>query len=419
MFTLHSSSQTQVPLSKVKETYQDGEDFFESEDYKEAIFYFLQIVQKGYITANLQFKIGTCYLNIPGQETKAIPYLEEAMKHISTKYKTKSLEEKMAPLHALFYLGNAYRIDNQLDKALKIYDRFYNNPGFDGNYNPDLVENEIEACKRAKLIQDAPVSVNFENLGEPINTPSSDTHPVISADETMLVYLTNLKLYNAVYVARKVDNTWLTPENINPQILSDGDFYPTAISSDGKELYLVKKDSLNSDIYVSNYSDGKWTPAKKLNKNINSSKQETYASITSDGKTLYFSSNRRESHGGFDIFRSSRDANGDWGSAENLGKVINSKEDEVSPSISPDGKTLYFSSKGGYNMGGFDIFCSTFKDNKWTEPVNVGYPVNTTNDNVGYQVVNDKTGYMSRIAKDGYGEEDIYKIVFAKAPDKK
>jgi tetratricopeptide (TPR) repeat protein len=398
-------------LSKVKELYTEGNEYFQAEDYKEAIYYFLQVTEK-YNNPNIQYKIGVCYLNMPGEETKAVPYLEEASKHINFKYKMRDITEKQAPLHALFYLGNAYRIDNQLEKALESYNKFINSPGYDGNYNLDIVENEIKACERAKIIQDSPVDVVWEKLPEYVNTPNSDVRPVISGDETVLVFLTSLKLYNAVYFARKMNGQWLAPENINPQILSDGEFYPTALSFDGKELYLVKQGTENKDLYVSYYTDGKWTVAKPLNKYINTSKDEESASISSDGKVLYFSSNRNDSKGGFDIFRSFKDAKGDWGKPENLGKIINTKDDEVSPSISENGKILYFSSKSHYNMGGFDIFYSELgKDNKWGQPVNIGFPINTTNDNIDFKVLgNGQFGYLSKKMNKTSGSDDIYKV---------
>lgn len=409
LFILPFSANAQQ--SKTKEIYKDGEEYFEAEDYKEALFYFLQLEQKGNINANVKFKIGVCYLNIPGEEAKSIQYLEEASKHISLKYKVNSVDEKQAPLHAIFYLGNAYRVNNQLSKALEAYDKFVNHPGYEGNYNLGIVSQEIKACERAKIIQDSPVQVNWINLGIPVNSPSSETHPVVSGDETVLVYLTNLKFYNAVYFTKKVNGAWLSPENINPQIVSDGEFYPAALSYDGKDLYLIKKVAKNSDIYMSSYVNNQWTTAKPLNKNINSSSDENSATITQDGTTMYFTSNRSGSRG-FDIYKSVKEANGEWGKAENLGKTINTKDDEATPSISPDGKTLYFSSEAHYNMGGFDIFYSVLqKDGKWSVPSNIGYPINTTNDNIGFQTIGDGTvGYISRFAPDGLGKEDIYKV---------
>ncbi len=409
IFSIQCAAQTQ----SIRETYQDGDGYFRSEDYREAVYYFLDIVQKGFVNANVQYKIGACYLNIPGEEDKAIPYLEEAVKKIALKYDPKNLQEKKAPIYSLFYLGNAYRIDNQLDKALDIYDQLVKSPGYNENtFNFRIVENEVKSCQRAKIIQDSPVDVTWINLGDSINTKLSETNPVISGDESVLVYLEGLKFYNAVYFTRKIGDTWSLPENISPQIVSDGEFYPTSLSYDGKELYLVKKEKSGGDIYCSKYYKGKWGPAKKLSDNINSSKDENYASISSNGQILYFSSNRHDSKGGYDIFRSNLGKNGEWGKAENIGIPVNTKNDEISPSITADGKTLFFSSNGHFSMGGFDIFYSTLKqDGTWSEPVNIGYPINTTGDNVGFQVLeNGKSGYISRTAKDSKGKQDIYKV---------
>ncbi len=399
---------------KTREIYEEGEEFFNSKDYKEAVFDFLDLIKKGFVNANIQYKLGFCYLNLPGEEAKAIPYLEEAVKNIDAKYKN-NIVEKKAPFYSLFYLGNAYRIDNQLDKALETYNEFVRSPLYNENsFNFNFVDNEIKSCQRAKIIQDSPVNVTWINLDTPINTGSSETNPVISGDEKVLVYLESLRFYNAVYISRKLGSSWSIPENINPQIVSDGDFYPTSLSFDGTELYLVKKDDkLGGDIYLSKYSNGKWSPAKRLNDNINSSKDENYASISPNNQVLYFSSNRHGGFGGYDIYRSFRESNGDWGKAENLGKSINTKNDEICPSIAADGKTLYFSSKGHFNMGGYDIFYSTLKHNgTWSDPVNIGFPINTTNDDVGFQVINNgDAGYISRIAKDSKGKEDIYKVL--------
>jgi tetratricopeptide (TPR) repeat protein len=405
-------------FNKIKGTYLEGDEYFFAEDYQEAIYYYLQILDKGYTNANIQYKIGVCYLNIPGSETNAIPYLEEAAKHISKKYKTKDITEHQAPLHTLFYLGNAYRIDNQLDKALTVYDKFINSPGYDGKYNLDIVESEIKACEIAKIIQDSPVELNWSHFKEPINTSSSETYPVISGDETVLVFQRALKFYNAIFYSRKIDGKWTEPENINAQVLSDGEYYPTCLSHLGNELYLVKKKKTDQDLYVSYYVNGKWTPARTLNQNINTPKNESGACINKDGSILYFSSNRKESRGGYDIFKCERGPNNEWGKAVNLGKVINTKEDEIAPCIAGNDDVLYFCSKGHFNMGGFDIFYSELgKDKVWGTPMNVGYPINTTNDNIYFTILpNKKTAYISRIAKDGLGKEDIYKVEILSKP---
>lgn len=407
-----------IPVSaqksaKLREIHEDADYFFEREDYREAITQYMLLLDNGYQSANIKYKIGVCYLNIPGEETRSIPYLEEASKHISVKNTPKGVEQMKSPLHVLFYLGNAYRINNELSKALAVYEKFISHTGFFGNYNLDMVDAEIRACERAKLIQDSPVEVEWKNLSEPVNTSTSETCPVVSGNDSVLVYLSEQKLYKAIFFSKKSSSgLWSPPVNINPQVISDGDFYPTGLSYDGNELYLIRKEKANSDIYVSYFRDERWTRVQKLNGNVNTTALENYASVSPDGNMLLFTSNRSSSRGGFDIYYSLREPTGDWGKAVNMGKVINTSLDEATPFLASDNKTLYFSSKGHFNMGGYDVFYAVCDNSKkWQEPVNIGYPVNNTNDNIFYcPVLQGTTGYCSRIISEGKGNEDIYRL---------
>ncbi len=399
------------PNADPHENFDEGEYFYKRGDYQEAVYFYLQLLNKFPDNANYNFKIGECYLKIPGKETYAIPYLEQAVKNITTKkdYKGKSFDEDKAPLHAYFYLGNAYRINNQLNKALSEYNTFTNSPYYYGNYNQEIVENEIKSCERAKIIQDSPVKYKRELLPADINTSETELDPVVSNDENSLVFIRKLKFYDAVFFTVKVDGKWAEPVNISPQIGSDGDFYPTSLSSDGKELYLVKRDNSNNDLYVSRLDSGIWSKVEKLGRHINSGSNETHASISEDGTELYFTSDRK-GRKGFDIYVSKREKNGEWGRAKNLGKTINTDYDEATPFITNNGKTLFFSSKGHYNMGGYDIFYSNRNGKEWSNPINLGYPINDTGDNLFFDPVNaGAVGYMSRVDEEASGNDDIYR----------
>lgn len=394
------------------EALADGDYFYYAEDYSEALYNYLKLVNTDLITPNIRFKIGMCYLNIQGEEPNAIPFLEEAVKKTTPRYKKRSPKETLAPEYALFYLGQAYRVNNELDKALDAFNSFLSVPGFENKYNLNEVMNEIKACEKGKIIQDIPVNVKMINLGPVINSPVSNYNPVISPDESVLVFMSELKFYNGIFISHKKSGKWTEPENITPQVGSDGDVVPTSISSDAKTIYLVKGEGDDRDIYESHYDGTFWTKLKPLNDLINSGKAESHASISTDGKTLYFSSNRRGGFGGLDIYKSELQSNGDWGAPQNLGDVINTPFNEETPFISSDNSILYFSSQSHYNMGGYDIFYSRKnKNKKWSDPVNIGYPVNTTGDNLFYAPVgNGSVGYMSRITEDGYGKQDIYRI---------
>ena len=158
-----------------------------------------------------------------------------------------------------------------------------------------------------------------------------------------------------------------------------------------------------------------------LNKNINSPYHETHASISADGKTLYFTSNRPGGQGGMDIYKSEIDEQGEWGKAVNLGSVVNTPYNEETPIINQDDNILYFSSQGHLNMGGYDVFHSLKMGNdKWREPVNMGSPVSTTDDDLFYYPLESTvSGLMSRLEEPLTNAYDIIRynsMVFANTP---
>ena len=150
---------------------------------------------------------------------------------------------------------------------------------------------------------------------------------------------------------------------------------------------------------------------RKAKYNINTSANESHACISDDGLTLYFTSNREGGYGGYDIYKSEIDSKGKWGPAVNLGPEINTIFDETTPFITEDGKTLYFSSKGHFNIGGFDIFSAKKNGDSWSKPENLGFPFNTTDDDIFFfPLKNGSIAYYSKYKETGYGENDIFKI---------
>lgn len=194
----------------------------------------------------------------------------------------------------------------------------------------------------------------------------------------------------------------------------DGDVYSTGLSRDGKELIIYRSDSYDGNLYSSRFVNGKWTPIKKLNDQINTKYWESHGSLSYDGKVLYFTSNRKGGYGDLDIYKATRDniMLDNWKNVQNMGPEINTPYNEETPFISEDGKTLFFSSYGHYNMGGYDIFYSNLLDNgKWSTPLNMGYPLNTTDDDVFFMPIKGGTfAYICRYYPDNYGRTDVLKI---------
>ena len=407
----HSVYSQQIDATS-KESFQDAEYFFNQESYPDALLEYVKLARKFPDNANFNYKIGICYLNMAGQKDKAVGFLQKAASKVSASYKEGVITEKNAPIDAFLYLGNAFRINNQLDNAMLAYRKYKDLLGKGNTEDIKYAEQQIAACKTAQEYMSKPYSVKEINLGRVINNSEPNIRPVISGDGKTMAYVTKKKFYDAVYVSRFRKNMWSVPTEITEQIISDGNQYPAGLSYTGDTLFLNKEDNFNSDLYVSRFVKGVWTPSKSIGKTINTRYWESYASLTSDGKELFFASNRKGGQGNMDIYFSRKTAKGDWGTPVNLGKVINTELNEDCPFITPDGKILFFSSQGHQNMGGFDIFYSKrLAENEWSEPVNLGYPINTTDDDLYFAPEeNGHYFYLSRFEKGGMGQNDIYRF---------
>jgi len=398
---------------KLKELFLDGEYFFLSEDYEEALYSYNTLYKRGYAdNANINYRLGQCYLNISGEKSKAVTYLEKAVQNLTSKYTEGSFKETKAPYEAQFYLGNAYRVTNQLDKAIAEYEKYKTLIDPKNVSAMTLANKEIESCNYAKEMMKHPLITKKITLGRPVNTPNRDYFPAVSGNESVLVYNSSQKFYQAILFSRKVNKKWSNPVNITPEVESDGNQFVSSLSYDGKELYLRLEDKFQANIMVSKYENGKWSKSKALNKNINTKYFEGNACVSKDGTALYFSSNRPGGSGVLDLYKSEKKPNGDWGPAVNLGNVINTEYNEDAPFITEDGKRLYFVSQGHKTIGGYDIFYSDLKDDgTWGEPVNLGYPINTSDDELFYcPVRNGQSAYYAGYLKEGFGNQDLFRL---------
>lgn len=402
----------EIKKAELKENFLDAEFFFAQEEYSDALYEYLELYNNGYQdVANINYRIGICYLNIPGQKDQAVPHLVEAVRDVSSRYRESSFKQESAPPDAWLFLGNAYRVNNMLDEAIDAYSKFKELTNSANELQ--FADQQITACNTAIRYISQPLDLRIVNLGDSINSTSSNYKAVVSGDGRTMAYMTELPFYNAVYFSRYRNGSWSAPINITPQIESDGDQYVSSISYDGTVLYLTREDAFNSDIYTSTYVGDRWIKSEPISGNdINTKYWESHASISRDGKKLYFASNRRNGLGNMDIYVSERMANGEWGEPLNMGSVINTALNEDTPFIAENDSMLYFSSQGHENIGGYDIFRTSLNhDGTWSNPQNIGYPVNTTDDDLFYYPWhNARIGYVSLYRDDGYGKEDIYAV---------
>jgi tetratricopeptide (TPR) repeat protein len=396
----------------LQDTFLEAEFFLMNGDYNDALTYYLQLYEKLPDNSNLAYCIGVCYLNIPGKKNLSAGYLETATKNMSAKHKEGTINQIAAPYDALYNLAKAYRINYKFDKAKETLQKYLGTLLSDDHENRDFINHEIEVCDMAKDLITKPIAYTEENVGELFNDDKANFNPLISVDGKSFAYMVSLKFYDAVMFSRLVDRKWTAPVNIIPELQVDGDLYISCLSADGKLLFLSKNDNDNSDIYSSSLIGISWTPIVSLNKNINTKYWESHGFISEDGNQLIFASDRPGGFGGLDLYISHK-VNGDWGPAFNVGPEINTQFNEDRPFLINNGKTLFFSSQGHENMGGFDIFRSDLQSNGlWSKPKNFGYPINNPDDNFFFMPIGDgNSGYYSIFKESGgYGKEDIYKI---------
>jgi hypothetical protein len=398
------------------ELEEDAETYFEERNFKKSFDLYEKLNALSKSNVFYKLRMGECALNLPNKKAKAIEILEEV--------KTNNPNER----EVYYLLAKAYNANYQYDKAEE-NGKEYQVRAI-GKASTAKGDRMVSNIGNAREITQKAVKVKLENIGEPINTPASEYVPVISADESVLIYtysgpkstggLMDADLrkdpegdyYEDIFIAKKKEGFWNQPESMT--INTKGHDASIGLSPDGQELYTYRSTRKDKgDIYLSKLVGDKWSEPKKLGKNVNTEFWEGSCSISADGWFLYFSSERPGGSGGRDIYVSKKLETGEWGPAVNLGTNINTPYNDDAPFIHPDGITLFFSSEGHNSIGGYDIFYSIKKDNDWITPINMGYPLNTTSDDA-YYVINAKgdKGYFSsnRESAEAKGDNDLYSI---------
>lgn len=404
------------------DTYEDG-------NFYDALPMFLELYKMDSTNANINYLVGDCYLKGRSGKANAVRYLEKAVTSVSIKYVAGDAAEKNAPIVAYKLLGDAYHIHSKFDKAIAAYETYKKELILNKRSEPEILADanrKIDMCHTAQDLMKTPVNIKIENMGPAVNSPYADYCPVLTGDGNTMIFTTRRKestggetfegkYFEDIFISEYDGKKWSPATGISDQINTNGNEASVGVSPDGQEVLIYKDDKGDGNIYGTRLVGDVWSKPVKLNSNVNTKYWEPSAFISADGYYLYFVSNRPGGYGGRDIYVSKKEENGEWGKAENLGPLINTPYEEDAPFIHPDGVTLYFSSNGHKTMGGFDVFYSTLSDDgkTWQAPVNVGYPVNSPDDDVFYVVSTDKTkAYYSSFKENGLGEKDNYMITF-------
>lgn len=395
-----------------KKLYETAKEKMLNENFEEALDDWLQLYQINPKNAEYQYHIAVCYLNTNINKSKAIPYLENIVK---------------MPNHnpnAEFLLGRAYQYANRFTEAIEYFQKFKAN-GKGHSENLQSVDIEIQHCFNARELIKYPVNVTFQNLGKNINSEYADFYPFVDERETFLIYNTNRPVdrkaekmpngqyKNAIMVSKVINGEYMEAHPIGePVSKGNSGEEIVGMSANGKLIMIHK----NGKLYYSVMNDiGAFQKLEPLPSFINSNGDVIAASINNAGTEIYFASNRKGGYGGTDIYVCRKLDDNKWAEPENLGPFINTEYDEDFPNLSPDEKYLFFSSKGHGSMGGYDIFKAIRhpESNKFENPKNIGYPINTSYDDMNFRIsYTGRYGYMASIKGGGIGDYDIYRIIF-------
>jgi Tol biopolymer transport system component len=393
-----------------------------------ALEYFQEAYKVDSTNANINYKMGVCYLNSASEKQKSLKYLRIAEKGISRNYDPYDVKNKKAPENTFLYLAEAYHYNYQFDSAIQFFQTY---KAILGDRDPETTKDidlRIGWANNAKDFMASPVPVDIVNMGDSINGPGPDYSPVISLDENFIIFTSKRfgekgidgQYYEDILISeKKEDGTWTEAHPISPYINTPTNEASISLSADGATLFIYKDETGGGDIYTSTNMNGAWMYPVPMGGDINTKYWETHACLSADGSTLYFVSDRPGGYGGRDIYRCVKLPNGMWSKALNLGPNVNTAADEDAPFIHPDQQRLFFSSKGHKSMGGFDIFFTSKNDSgQWVEPINMGYPINTPDDDVFFMTSPDgKRAYFSSVREGGYGEKDIYMATLEKPAD--
>ncbi|GGE96352.1 OmpA family protein [Hymenobacter cavernae] len=394
---------------------KEGDQWYNSDPvrYEQALPHYLAAQKFNADNAELNLKIGDSYLH-SGAKPQALPYLQKAYK----------LNPDVDPrIHYL--LGRGLHLNAKWAEAIAEYKAAQ--LATTGK-NPPVslidIRKKITECENGQKLAEHPSRVFIDNAGPSINSPYADYSPVISADESVILFTSRRDnstgeqkdpetggYFEDVFASTRTGakDKWSAAHNLGQPVNTDGHDATVGLSPDGQRMLVYVEDN-GGDLQEANLRGTEWRKPQKLGSRINTKYHESSAAYTPDGRSLFFVSDKEGGQGSRDIYKIEIEGRGP---AQNLGPVINTPYGEEGVFLHPDGKTMYFSSEGHNSMGGYDIFKSMFENGKWSTPENLGWPINTPDDDVFFVIsASGRHGYYSSVREDGLGSKDIYLITF-------
>jgi hypothetical protein len=396
----------------------NGNKMLEIKNYQESVRQFAALVKEEPDKLEYKFKLATAYTYSTIDQQQGLSLLKELLKD---KQDLEGFDEVYADaLHRNYYFDESEAIFRQLLESATEEDK------------KQKYQQKLAQLKVAKELVKHPLHVSFENLGDDVNSEAPDFLPLTPPDESIVVFTTRRRgvvgnLYDFggyrtadIFIAKNKRNGYSRARSIgSPNTY--GNEHTAGRSENGDYLlYTVDSDDFFDDLFVSEKGRRSYMPPKVFDsKAVNQKTSESGATLSNDGLKMYFSSNRDGGFGGYDIYWVQRLPNGEWGEPKNLGGVINTPGDEMYPYLAEEGTALYFSSNGHNTMGGLDLFLAQKKaEGDWQQPQNIGYPINTPNDDMNISfAANKRYAYVASKREDSFGDLDIYRVTFLDEQD--
>lgn len=386
---------------KAQKAYNDANLAFQKRQYDEGISLLNKALEKDDKFADAHLSMGHFYMFLypTGEKSDLI------FKHWET-YLQLSPNQRESP-DVAYILASLYIEIGRYDRAIELLKLCLDHPKRNEAATLDL-PNLLETATFARDAVKKPLQITIQPLPPTINRFPLQYFPTITADKQTLVYVarkgTRGEHDEDLYISTLKNNEWEAPvpiKNINTEE-NEG---TASISGDGRTLVFsscgAKDTKGGCDIYISYRIGNQWTKPINLEP-VNTAYWDSQPSLSADGKTIYFSSNRKGSIGKHDIWVSTQNDKGEWQTPQNLGDGINTSEDELAPFIHANGQTLFFSSSGYAGMGKLDLYLSNNEQGKWQTPQNLGYPLNTSKDETSITITSDgKMAFFGREERTG------------------
>jgi len=418
LFSVFPAFSQVLSKREFKKAVQEADIYYlYDQNYEKAAGLYESLINNYPENANLSAKLGICYLNIDGKKADALKLLLKASANIAVDEKDYLEYGEKAPLDTYLYLAVAYQQNDSLQKAITFYNDAKKRLSGTKLFGEEYFDKQISDCYYALEMKKKPLTMITDLFAGWLNDYTGASNPVLSKNDSVFIFTQKTNGKTRILCSYK-SNTWQKPVNITEQLGGYDRFYTNSITGDGKLLILYMDDGGDGNLYYSQRKDTTWTKIKSVGKPVNSIYWESDGFITPDGKTIYFSSNRPGGLGELDIWHSEKTSNGKWGEPVNCGDVINTPYNEDTPFFDPETGALLFSSNGHATMGGYDIFRSVKRGVTWTNPIGMPYAFNNTANNTFFILNNNKPGFITSLYDENTKSRNIYEIVAENPADK-